>query len=75
MNGTHPSCSCVLEDPLQVWRDGPDSEGPAAAGRTLQEELDAGHIFILDYAIVEGITPRKALCRWPRPAPRLRGSP
>ena len=24
-------------------------------GRTLQEELDAGHIFILDYAIVEGI--------------------
>ena len=56
MNGTHPvifmRCSKI---PSKFGVTDATVKGLLPPGRTLQEELDAGHIFILDYAIVEGI--------------------
>ena len=56
MNGTHPvmfmKCSKI---PEKFKVNGKVLEGLLPAGRSLQDELDAGHIFILDYAVVEDI--------------------
>ena len=56
LNGSHPvmfmKCSKI---PEKFKVDDQILEGLLPAGRTLKDELDAGHIFIVDYAVVEDI--------------------
>ena len=63
MNGTHPNqIRKISRIPAKFRVTEADVSGVLPKGRTLASELAAGHIFMVDYEILEGIKRGKGYC-------------